>query len=214
MPLPLAAMMIPGAISAIGSLFGGKQRRADQRRAREEYNKRRSNYENMEFSNPYENMTNVYEGLEVNTQQADFMQQQQMQSSANMMDALSGAAGGSGVAGLAQSLANANTQAAQQSAVSIGQQEQANQRVILGERSRLNTMEAQGNAMVDQQEQMRTKTLLGMSQTRYREANQAIQNSRNQMLAGIGQMGQGLIAGVDGGMHKNGFFTGKAGQTW
>ena len=95
MPLPLAAMMIPGAITALGSLIGGKQRREDQRLAREEYNKRRSNYENMEFSNPYQNMNNVYENLEVNTQQADFMQQQQMQGSANVMDALSGAAGSS-----------------------------------------------------------------------------------------------------------------------
>lgn len=214
MALPLAAMLLPGAITAVGSLFGRKQRREDQRKAREEYNKRRSDYENMEFSNPYQNMNNVYQNLEVNTQQADFMQQQQMQGSANVMDALSSAAGSSGIAGLAQSVLNANTQAAQQSSALIGQQEQANQQAMLGEQSRLNTMEAQGNAMVDQQEQMRTKTLLGMSQTRYREANQARQAARNQMMAGIGQMGSGLMAGVDAGMHKDGFFTGRAGKTF
>lgn len=199
MPLPIAAMMIPGAITALGSLIGGKQRREDQRIAREEYNSRKSDYQNMEFSNPYSNMTNVYEDLEVNTQQADYMSQQQNQSSANMMDALSASAGGSGVAGLAQSLANANTQAAQQSSMVIGQQEQANQQAMLGEQSRLNNMEAQGNAMVDQQEQTRTKTLLGMSQTRYREANQARQKARDTMMAGIGQMGSAMISGVDSG---------------
>jgi|TARA_R110001592_G_scaffold33101_1_gene115185 hypothetical protein len=199
MPLPIAAMMIPGAITALGSLIGGKQRREDQRIAREEYNSRKSDYQNMEFSNPYSNMTNVYEDLEVNTQQADYMSQQQNQSSANMMDALSASAGGSGVAGLAQSLANANTQAAQQSSMVIGQQEQANQQAMMGEQSRLNNMEAQGNAMVDQQEQTRTKTLLGMSQTRYREANQARQKARDTMMAGIGQMGSAMISGVDAG---------------
>jgi hypothetical protein len=51
-----------------------------------------------------------------------------------------------------------------------------------------------------------------MSQTRYREANAARQRARDQMMAGIGQMGQGLIAGVDAGMHKDGFFTGREGK--
>tara|TARA_R110000822_G_scaffold8013_1_gene32062 strand:- start:11062 stop:11682 length:621 start_codon:yes stop_codon:yes gene_type:complete len=199
MPLPIAAMMIPGAIAALGGLIGGKQRREDQRIAREEYNTRKSDYENMEFSNPYANQTNVYENLQVNTQGADYAREQQMQGSANMMDTLSSAAGGSGVAGLAQVLANSNTQQAQQSAVSIGQQEQANQQAMLGEQSRLNTMEAQGNQYVEQQEGMRTKTLLGMSQTRYREANAARQKARDQIFAGIGQMGSAMISGVDAG---------------
>jgi len=199
MPLPIAAMMIPGAITAIGSLVGGKKRREDQRLAREEYNSRRSDYENMEFSNPYASQENVFQNLEVNTQQSDYMMQQQNQSSANIMDALQGAAGGSGVAGLAQSLANANTQASQQSSAMIGQQEQSNQQAMLGEQSRLNTMEAQGNAMMDQQEQLRTKTLLGMSQTRYRETNAARQKARDTLFSGIGQMGSAMIGGVDAG---------------
>ena len=209
MPLPLAAMLIPGALTAIGGLMGGKQRRADQRKARNEYNSRRNDYENMEFSNPYANQENVYKNLQVNTQGADYAREQQMQGSANMMDTLAGAAGGSGVAGLAQVLANSNTQQAQQSAVSIGQQEQANNQAMLGEQSRLNTLERQGNQYVEQQENTRTKTLLGMSQTRYREANAARQKARDQIFAGIGQMGSGLMQGVDAGMHKNNFFTGK-----
>jgi len=213
MALPLAAMMIPGALTAIGGLMGGKARRREQRKAREEYNARRKDYENMSFSNPYANMQNVYEGLEVNTQQADFMQQQQMQSSANIMDSLAGAAGGSGVAGLAQTLANANTQAAQQSSISIGQQEQANQQAMLGERARLQGLDREGQQYVEEQENARTQTLLGMSQTRYREANAARQAARDQIMAGIGQMGEGLMAGVGQGMHKSGFFTGRAGKT-
>lgn len=209
MPLPLAAMLIPGALTAIGGLMGGKARRAEQRRARNEYNARKTDYKNMSFSNPYAKMDNVYENLQVNTKQADFMQQQQMQGSANVMDALSGAAGSSGIAGLAQSVLNANTQAAQQSSISIGQQEQANQQAMLGERSRLQGLDRQGQQYVEEQENTRTQTLLGMSQTRYREANAARQAARDQIMSGIGQMGSGLMAGVDAGMHKNHFFTGK-----
>ncbi len=209
MPLPLAAMLIPGALTAIGGLMGGKARRREQRRAREEYNARKKDYQNMSFSNPYANMSNVYENLQVNTKQADFMKEQQMQGSANVMDALSGAAGSSGIAGLAQSVLNANTQAAQQSSISIGQQEQANQQAMLGERSRLQGLDREGQQYVEEQKNARTQTLLGMSQTRYREANAARQAARNQIMSGIGQMGSGLMAGVDAGMHKNNFFTGK-----
>jgi len=215
MPLPLAAMLIPGAISAIGGLMGGKARRAEQRKARREYNARKQDYENMTYSNPYADMENVYENMTVNTQQADFMQQQQMQGSANVMDALSGAAGASGVAGLAQSVLNSNTQAAQQSSISIGQQEQANQQAMLGERSRLQGLDRQGQQYVEEQENARTQTLLGMSQTRYREANAARQAARDQIFAGIGQMGEGLMAGVDAGVGKgSGFFSGRKGKTW
>ena len=50
-----------------------------------------------------------------------------MQSQANTMQALQGAAGGSGVASLAQAMSGAQSQQAQQAAASIGQQESANQ---------------------------------------------------------------------------------------
>ena len=77
--------------------------------------------------NPYENMQNVYEDATVNLKQAEFEKEQSQQSMANIMQNMQGAAGGSGVAGLAQILANQGVKQAQQSALSIGAQEQANQ---------------------------------------------------------------------------------------
>jgi len=76
--------------------------------------------------NQFSNLENTFEDLTVNTQQADFERDQFQQSQANLLQNLGGAAGTSGVAGLAQSLANAGANQARQSSASIGQQESQN----------------------------------------------------------------------------------------
>jgi len=86
-------------------------------------------------TNQFANLENTFEDLTVNTQQAEFERDQFRQSQANLLENLGGAAGSSGVGGLAQSLANAGMNQARQSSASIGQQESANQ-----------TMAAQGAA--------------------------------------------------------------------
>ena len=108
------------------------------RDARDEYDTRKSDYMSLDTSNPYNNMENVYEDLQVNTQQADFQAEQLQQQQANILNNLQGAAGGSGIAALAQSLANQGTQATRQASVSLGQQQQANQMARLQEESRIN----------------------------------------------------------------------------
>ena len=96
---------------------------------------RMDKYESFKFENPYENMENVYEDLTVNQQQAQFQAQQGSQQRANIMQGLRGAAGGSGIAGLAQAMANQGQLQTQQISASIGQQEAANQRLKAGEAS-------------------------------------------------------------------------------
>jgi hypothetical protein len=77
-------------------------------------------------TNQFANLENPFEDLTVNTQQAEFERDQFRQSQANLLQNLGGAAGTSGVAGLAQSLANAGANQARQSSASIGQQEAQN----------------------------------------------------------------------------------------
>ena len=89
-----AAMAVGGAVKAIGSLFGGGKRRREQRAAQAELAKRKSEYESLDTSNPYKNLTNTYENLTVNTQAADFAAQQSSQGAANIMNNLAAAAGG------------------------------------------------------------------------------------------------------------------------
>ena len=192
--------------------MGGKARRKEAAAAKAEYKAARQDYLDLNMTNPYENMTNAYENLEVNTQEADYMQQQQMQGSANIMDALSGAAGSSGIASLAQTLANQNTMAAQQSAASIGKQEAMNQKMKAQGQMQVDQLQAQGDQFVQQHQKDKTETLLGMSQSRVTASNAARQAARDQIMGGIGSMGSAMvsIAGTD-------YFTehmSKKGATW
>ena len=78
------------------------------------------------MKNQMEGMENAFEDLTVNTQQAEFEAQQNAQNQANIMSSMAGAAGGSGIAALAQSMANQGAQQAAKASASIGAQEAAN----------------------------------------------------------------------------------------
>jgi hypothetical protein len=103
--------------------------------------------------NKYSNLENKYEDLTVNQQQAQFQAQQGAQQRSNIMGSLKGAAGGSGVAGLAQAMANQGQLATQQASASIGQQESANRMASAGAASANQMAEAQG-ATAAQTQQM------------------------------------------------------------
>ena len=103
--------------------------------------------------NKYSNLENKYEDLTVNQQQAQFEAQQGAQQRSDIMRSLKGAAGGSGVAGLAQAMANQGQLATQQASASIGQQESANRMASAGAASANQMAEAQG-ATAAQTQQM------------------------------------------------------------
>ncbi|MDB4331362.1 hypothetical protein N9987_00485 [bacterium] len=197
---------ISGAISALGAYdWGGKRAKAEAG-AQDEYDQMKSKFMGLDtsnlygdVSNPYANMENTMEDLTVNTQQADFMAQQGAQTRSNVMQNMRGAAGGSGVAGLAQAMANQGQQAAQQASASIGQQESANQKASAQQAGQLQTMERQGDWKADMTrrsgaEQSRslvkekTNTLFGMATDRLSTAKQAVQEGKDAMYSGIGDM--------------------------
>ena len=89
----------------------------------------RASFEDFKFENPFAGMENVMEDLTVNQEAARFQAQQSAQQRANILEALRGSAGASGIAGLAQSLANQGALQAQQISASVGQQEAMNQRL-------------------------------------------------------------------------------------
>ena len=86
--------------------------------ARIEMERHKKAFEALDTSNPYLNMENTMEDLTVNQQQAEFEKQQAMQSQANIMGQMRGAAGSSGIAALAQSLANEGSLQAQKASAS------------------------------------------------------------------------------------------------
>jgi hypothetical protein len=211
-----------------------------QREAMAKYEARQADYEQMEFFNPYDNMQNYYadlknayegmenrfEELQVSTAAADFQMEQSAQQRADILQALTGAAGTSGIAGLAQTLANQGVMAARQASVDIAQQQrqnalmaaQAGQQIDQQQRQtdmQIQQAVAQGAASADMAERggaamlqgaeiSRQSTLLGMSAGDYGGANAGVQAAFGNQMAAIGMASQmhsarvGAIAGAAG----------------
>ena len=143
------------------------------------------------------------EDLTVDQRAAQFQLQAQQQGQANIMDQLAGAAGGSGIAALAQSMANAQTQNAAAAAANIGQQERANQMAAAQMAGQLQQMEAAGADKARSLEYSKTGTQLGMAQQRLAAANAARQQATQSILGGVGSLA-GVAAGA--GMTGDGSF--------
>ena len=146
----------------------------------------RREYKAMKFSNPFDNMENMFEDLTVNQQQAQFQAQQGDQQRANIMQNLKGAAGSSGIAGLAQAMANQGQLQTQRISTSIGMQESQNQMAAAKGAAAIQATERQGDQYVQQQEADRQSTLLGMQMNQTAGANAGYQQAQaNQMNASI-----------------------------
>ena len=160
--------------------------------------KQKAEYKAMKFKNPYENMENVYEDLTINQQQAQFQAQQGSQQRANMMQNMRGAAGGSGIAGLAQMLANQGQLQTQQISASIGQQESRNQLAAAQGAAAVQSAERGGDQWLQEAEASRQATLLGMQFGTASGANQGFaQAQANQMNAQMAQ-NQAWATGISG----------------
>jgi len=178
-----------------------------QAKAQAKLDKEKEAYRSMEIKNEYANMENPYEDLTVNQQQAQFQAEQMSQQRANIMQGMRGAAGGSGVAGLAQAMANQGQLATQRISASIGQQESRNQALMAQGASAADMAERGGAQWVQSAKMDRQATLLGMEYGEAAGANQASQiantnaiNARvaqQQVIAdGMGNLASGL-AGHD-----------------
>jgi|TARA_R100001440_G_scaffold22373_6_gene36561 hypothetical protein len=193
---PGAAMKaVAGVAQIAGSFIGGRKRRQEQRQATAELARRKQKFEQLDTSNPYENISNPYVNLTVNTQAADFAAQQSAQGAANIMGNLAASAGGGGIAALAQAMANSQNQQAQQASASIAQQESRNQMLSAQGEARRQSMVAQGELQSRKMEQNKVSTLLGMAQERKAAADQARADATNQAISGLGNVAGGIAQG-------------------
>ena len=206
------AGVVGGLGGIIQGLVGRGARRDAQIAAQEEFDDMMGQYRELDTSNiyadvenQYTNMENVYEDLTVNKQQAEFERDMFRQQQASTLSDLRGAAGGSGIAGLAQALSNQAMVQSRQAAGSIGLQERQNQILRAQEASRLQQMERAGEVQAEGMrlagaetarslDWRKTGTLLGMSQQQLAAANQAIAERDKALYGGIGN----VIGGVAG----------------
>ena len=213
--------VIKGASSIIGGVQEKRRLRDENKLAQQQYEGMRDDIKSLEITNPYKDLPttfeNTFEDLTVNQQQAQFEAQQGAQARANLLSNLQGAAGGSGIAGLAQALANQQQTQGQQISASIGQQEAANQRLAAQGAQGVQRMEQQaqqqvayGSYLREQGENERQMNLLQLKagrQQAQRDFRGQMQAQKNAIMGGVGDI---LGAGIQGfasggGFTKDGF---------
>lgn len=213
-PAKFIGDIVGGVANIIGGRKAKKTAEEQQRIASAELEKQRQGYEDLDTSNlyagvrnQYANMENTMEDLTVNQQQAQFMAQQGAQQRANIMQGLRGAAGGSGIAALAQQMANQGQLASQQASASIGQQESANQRAAAQQAAQIQQMERSGEERAETQRLSGAETargleygkqegMLAMASGEMQAANLAQAEAAEQLSSGYGQAIGGVASGV------------------
>ena len=188
---PLASALGSGAQGLVGiasGMIGSGARKREQRSAQGDYDRNMARFNNLDTSNIYANQQNMYEDSTVNQKEAEFTRAQNMQSQANIMGGMNQAAGGSGIAAMAQALANEGATAAQSASVSIGNQEAANQSNFQAAATNIQNQKLAGEEASREAEREKTTTLLGMSQNRLGAANAARAAATSAIVGGVGTM--------------------------
>lgn len=183
---------------------------AFQKEQQARLDEQKQRYRNFEFKNPYANLENPYanmenkfagmentmEDLTVNQKAAKFQMEQGTQQRSNIMSQLRGAAGSSGIAGLAQSLASQGTLQARQVSADIGQQESRNQAASAQSAMQIQQMERQGASQV-QQMQAQGQSAVDMARMGGDAMVQEAEMQRQSTLLGVEyQMSAGAAGGV------------------
>lgn len=204
---------IGGTIKAIDGAQKAKKAASAARTAKMELDAQKEMFKGLDTSNPYLNLENAFEDLTVNKQEAEFQKQQQMQQQANIMQGMRGAAGGSGVAALAQTLASQGALNAQKASASIGAQEAVNQEKMATEQGRIAGMEREGELISRQAEMGKVESLMGMSADELATQREAQRLGEQQKMAGIQQgiagVGNVAMGGISRAQAKSGGTTPK-----
>jgi len=194
----MVGQVVGGLTSIASGIIGSKKRKSEARAAAAELAQRKDQYQMLDTSNVYQNMENTMEDLTVNQQAAQFQSEQEQQGLSNIMGSMQGAAGGSGIAALAQSLAGQQSQNLRRASADIGKQEQSNQMAERTQAGNLQLYERKGELISRDAEKDKVSTLMGMAQQRSAAANQARQDATNAIVGGIGGVAGGVASALGG----------------
>jgi hypothetical protein len=190
---------VVGGLTGIASgIIGSKKRKREAREAAAALAQRKAQYEGLDTSNVYENMENTMEDLTVNQQAAQFQAEQEQQGLSNIMGSMQGAAGGSGIAALAQSLAGQQSQNLRRASADIGRQEQSNQMAERQQAGNIQLYERKGELISRDAEKDKVSTLMGMAQQRSAQANKDKQAGIDAIVGGVGNVVGGAASALSG----------------
>jgi hypothetical protein len=181
-----------GLAGTVGGLIGGGARRREQRAARAELARQREVYEQFQFKDPYTDITNPFEDITINQQEAQFAAQQQQQALGATLGGLQQAAGGSGIGALAQAIAQQQSANLQASAASIGAQEQQAQLARARGQQAAEQLRARGKAYTQEKEFGRVEDLYSTAAARKAAADAARRRATEGLVGGIANLGVGV----------------------
>ena len=193
-----ASQAIEGLTGIASGLIGQRKRKAEQRSAKRDFDNQMAQFRAIDTSNPFANVQNTYEDLTVNQQQAQFETQQQQLGMATAMGQMRGAAGSSGIAAMAQAMANQQSMNLQKSAASIGQQESRNQALAAQGGERRETLLAQGEQESRRMEFAKQNRMLDLTSDRKIAADEAVAAAKQSIMSGVGNLVGGVGAGMIG----------------
>ena len=198
--------MIKGSRISPFKIFGKSQARreyeANLASAQADVDRGLADFENFEFQTFAPQTVNPFENMTVNLQAAEFQRQQQAQEQADTLQALRGAATGSGAAALATAMSRQAAQKQQAIAADIGQQEQQIQMKAAEQdaanQAMLNEAMLQQQQAKQQFELSRMQTMLNLDMAEVAGLEQAEQarRDRNAQLIGAGIGLAGDVAGA------------------
>ena len=193
-----AVVGVVGGVMKMSSANKAKKEAAKaQKKAKAEMDAKKKQYEALDTSNLNKDMENKMEDLTINQKGMELQSQKSAQSRANVMDSLKGAAGGSGIAALAQQMANQGSEDAAKAAATIGDQEAANQKAATTEASKIQDAKIAGAQKSRQLQYDKTSNLMNMAAGEAQAAGAAktaAQQAKGDAIAGIGSslLGSGL----------------------
>jgi len=187
---------VEGAASGIGGIAqyiaGKRKAKRNTQRTERAFRAEVQNLRNVDVSNPFATISNPYANLTVNQQQARFQAEQGQQALTDILAQQSAAAGGSGIAALAQAMANQRTGQIQQASASIGQQESANAQLrAQGEMQRQMAI-ARGEQVAQDQRATKASVLTDLAAKEFQTAQQyeqQLDKALGQGISGLAQMG-------------------------
>ena len=189
------AAVISAGVGVAQAIDGGIKANAAKDKAIEaqkDLDKQKKAFSEMDTSNPYLNMENTMEDLTVNTKAAEFAAQQSNQNRANIMRDMRSQAGSSGIAALAQTLANSGSLDAQRASVSIGEQESRNQMAERRMAGTIQDKERQGEIISRNAKKGKIEGMMGLAAGELQNQRAAQQAGQQQMWGGIGAAASGV----------------------
>ncbi len=186
-----------GAVAGgVGSLFGGKARRREERQAQGQFDQAKGARDGFEFQNNYLGLENTAEDLTVNQNASNFQAQQTDSALAGGLNSFVQSGGGGGGA---QSFANAALASKQGISANIAGQEQANLQARSAQAAQNQQREAQGAERQQSLQYDRIGNQLGESSQRLGAAKAARAKATEDLIGGIAGVGSIVAGGLTGG---------------